>query len=159
MGETKHLDYLWPWADPLAKSIQTFVGSRARYKCGSAHYISKSSESIVSELWQLYVHYNKTQNTCRAMVFIWVQVSQAVTMPTHASAVSWSADDVRVSDKIKTDMFISYYAFILSNLFSLPLSRQKSIIALWWSRFSYNFCSVSSHVKLDNLSQVIVFLR
>ena len=29
MGETKHLDYLWPWTDPSAKSIQTFVGTAA----------------------------------------------------------------------------------------------------------------------------------
>ena len=35
----------------------------------------------------------------KAMVFTWVQVSQALTMTTHASVVSWWADDVWVSDQ------------------------------------------------------------
>ena len=68
---------------------------------------------------------------CKAMVFTWVQVSQALAMTANASAVSLWADDVWVSDQIKTDMFISYYTFILSNLFFLPLFWQKSIIVLW----------------------------
>ena len=68
---------------------------------------------------------------CKAMAFTWVQVGQALMMTAHASVVSLWADDVWVSDKIKTDMFISYYTFILSNLFFLPLFWQKSIIVLW----------------------------
>lgn len=64
-----------------------------------------------------------------------------------------------MSNKTRTRMIHKLLDIYSTSFVFLVCISANSVIVLLSSRFSGNFCSVDGNVKLDSLSQVIVFLR
>lgn len=69
------------------------------------------------------------------------------------------ADGFWMGDEINKNMINKWVSVYSINFVFLAFIPAKSVIVLLSSRFSHHFCPVDSNVKLDNFSQVIVFLR